>query len=106
MAEPIRFESVTNSSIYVRVAEQIRDKILIRSLTSGQPLPAERALAEQFGAARTAWAHVVHPHGQPGHGGRTLTLLRGAVGVLRAIERGNATVAAALLRTHLEFYDT
>jgi len=52
MAESIRFENVATSSIYVQVAEQIREKILNHSLASGQPLPPERALAEQFGVSR------------------------------------------------------
>lgn len=38
--------------IYEQVAEQIRDKILNHSLSAGQQLPPERALAEQFGVSR------------------------------------------------------
>lgn len=52
MPEPIRFQNVATSSIYEQVADQIREKILNHSLSSGQPLPPERALAEQFGVSR------------------------------------------------------
>ena len=52
MPTDVRFQNVATSSIYVQVAEQIRDKILDHSLISGQPLPPERALAEQFGVSR------------------------------------------------------
>lgn len=49
---PARFQSVTRATIYVQVAEQIRDAILGRSLSSGERLPPERELAQQFGVSR------------------------------------------------------
>jgi len=52
MPAPVRFQNVASSSVYEQVAQQIRDKILDHSLTSGQPLPPERELAEQFGVSR------------------------------------------------------
>ena len=47
-----RFQSVTRATIYVQVAEQIRSAILTRSLSSGERLPPERELAQQFGVSR------------------------------------------------------
>ncbi|WP_437671616.1 FadR/GntR family transcriptional regulator [Sorangium sp. So ce131] len=52
MANRIRFQAVPRSAIYVHVAEQIRDAILSRSLSSGERLPPERELAQQFGVSR------------------------------------------------------
>jgi len=52
MAELTRFQNVAHSVIYVQVADQIRDAILDRSLSSGQRLPPERELARQFGVSR------------------------------------------------------
>ncbi|MDQ2644995.1 MAG: GntR family transcriptional regulator [Myxococcota bacterium] len=46
------FKSVQRRAIYVEVADQIRTAILERSLTSGERLPPERELAEQFGVSR------------------------------------------------------
>jgi DNA-binding FadR family transcriptional regulator len=47
-----RFQSVSRATIYVQVAEQIREAILARSLSSGERLPPERELAQQFGVSR------------------------------------------------------
>ncbi|WP_437659643.1 FadR/GntR family transcriptional regulator [Sorangium sp. So ce1182] len=52
MTNPIRFQPVPRSAIYVHVADQIRDAILNRSLSSGERLPPERELAQQFGVSR------------------------------------------------------
>jgi DNA-binding FadR family transcriptional regulator len=46
------FQAVERSTIYVQVAEQIRDAILDRTISSGQRLPPERELATQFGVSR------------------------------------------------------
>jgi GntR family transcriptional repressor for pyruvate dehydrogenase complex len=46
------FRAVTHSTIYVQVAEQMRQAILDRSLSSGARLPPERELARQFGVSR------------------------------------------------------
>jgi DNA-binding FadR family transcriptional regulator len=47
-----QFEKVARSSAYIQVADQIRQKILNRSWQAGEPLPAERELAELFGVSR------------------------------------------------------
>jgi DNA-binding FadR family transcriptional regulator len=52
MTTPVPFRTVTRSSIYVDVADQIRRAILERALPSGEGLPPERELARQFGVSR------------------------------------------------------
>src|SRR6266571_5547950 len=52
MTNSIRFQNVARSTIYVQVADQIREAILNRSLASGESLPPERELAQQFGVSR------------------------------------------------------
>jgi GntR family transcriptional repressor for pyruvate dehydrogenase complex len=52
MTNSIRFQHVARSSIYRQVADQIRESILDRSLSSGERLPPERELAQQFGVSR------------------------------------------------------
>jgi DNA-binding FadR family transcriptional regulator len=52
MTNGLRFQSVTRSSIYVQVADQIRAAIFAGSLPSGERLPPERELAQQFGVSR------------------------------------------------------
>jgi GntR family transcriptional repressor for pyruvate dehydrogenase complex len=52
MTDSIRFQTVDRPAIYVHVADQIRTAILDRSLSSGDRLPPERELAEQFGVSR------------------------------------------------------
>jgi DNA-binding FadR family transcriptional regulator len=52
MTNDLRFQHVARSSIYLQVADQIREAILDRSLSSGQRLPPERELAQQFGVSR------------------------------------------------------
>ncbi|KYF78016.1 hypothetical protein BE20_01135 [Sorangium cellulosum] len=52
MTNAPRFRTVSRSAIYVDVADQIRDAILNRSLSSGERLPPERELAQQFGVSR------------------------------------------------------
>ncbi|MEO8902860.1 MAG: GntR family transcriptional regulator [Polyangiaceae bacterium] len=48
-----RFESVKRLTAYEQVAQQIREVLLDRSLSTGQQLPPERTLAIQFGVSRT-----------------------------------------------------
>jgi DNA-binding FadR family transcriptional regulator len=52
MTNRVQFQSVVRSSIYTQVAEQIRAAILSGSLPSGERLPPERALSQQFGVSR------------------------------------------------------
>ncbi|WP_437929915.1 GntR family transcriptional regulator [Sorangium sp. So ce291] len=52
MTSLVHFRTVPRSAIYVHVADQIRDAILDRSLSSGERLPPERELAQQFGVSR------------------------------------------------------
>lgn len=47
------FQRVLHASAYVQVADQIRERILSRSWPAGEPLPAERELADLFGVSRT-----------------------------------------------------
>jgi DNA-binding FadR family transcriptional regulator len=47
-----KFQTVARPPIYVQVAEQIRSAILERSLASGERLPPERVLSQQFGVSR------------------------------------------------------
>lgn len=48
------FERVSKNPIYGQVADQLRDAIVAGQLEPGQELPAERVLAESFGASRTS----------------------------------------------------
>ncbi|HEV2581703.1 MAG TPA: FadR/GntR family transcriptional regulator [Ktedonobacteraceae bacterium] len=48
------YTPVRSSKIFERIAEQIERRILSGELHSGDRLPTERELAEQFGASRTA----------------------------------------------------
>jgi len=52
MANTVSFQSIKRAAIYVEVADQIRSAILDRSLSSGERLPPERELAQQFGVSR------------------------------------------------------
>jgi GntR family transcriptional repressor for pyruvate dehydrogenase complex len=52
MTNSVKFQAVARPPIYVQVAEQIRRAILDRSLASGQRLPPERELTQQFGVSR------------------------------------------------------
>jgi GntR family transcriptional repressor for pyruvate dehydrogenase complex len=47
-----KFQTVARPPIYVQVADQIRSAILERSLASGERLPPERVLSQQFGVSR------------------------------------------------------
>lgn len=47
-----QFHKVSRSSAYVQVADQLREKILGRAWQAGEPLPAERELADLFGVSR------------------------------------------------------
>jgi DNA-binding FadR family transcriptional regulator len=47
-----RFRPVARASIYLQVAEQIREQVLERSLAAGERLPPERELSAQFGVSR------------------------------------------------------
>ena len=48
-----KFRSVVHATVYEQVATQIREVILQGSLASGEGLPSERELAQQFGVSRT-----------------------------------------------------
>jgi DNA-binding FadR family transcriptional regulator len=52
MTKEPKFHGVVRAKVYEQVAAQIRDAILQGALVSGQGLPAERALSEQFGVSR------------------------------------------------------
>jgi DNA-binding FadR family transcriptional regulator len=52
MTNTVTFKNVKRRAIYVEVADQIRTAILERSLASGERLPPERELADQFGVSR------------------------------------------------------
>ena len=47
------FASVVRRPVYVQVADQLREAILSGTLQSGEALPSERELCEQFGVSRT-----------------------------------------------------
>lgn len=73
-----QFQKVSRSSAYVQVADQIRQKILERSWQSGEPLPAERELAELFGVSRATIREALRHLQAQGllmAGGRTSSLL-------------------------------
>jgi GntR family transcriptional repressor for pyruvate dehydrogenase complex len=48
------FREVVRAPVYLQVAEQLREAILDGRLTPGESLPAERELAESFGASRAS----------------------------------------------------
>jgi GntR family transcriptional repressor for pyruvate dehydrogenase complex len=48
------FSEVVRSPVYLQVAEQLREAILSGQLSPGDALPAERELAETFGASRAS----------------------------------------------------
>ena len=48
------YKPIQSSKVFERIAEQIESRILNGDLRSGDRLPTERELGEQFGASRTA----------------------------------------------------
>jgi len=53
------YKAVQSSRLYERIIEQIEESILKGSLKTGDQLPAERELAQQFGVSRTAVREAV-----------------------------------------------
>src|SRR5207245_5188617 len=48
------YKAVRTSRLYEQIVQQIEESILKGTLKTGDQLPAERELAEQFGVSRTA----------------------------------------------------
>jgi len=48
------YKTIQTSRLYEQIVQQIEESILTGSLKSGDQLPAERELAQQFGVSRTA----------------------------------------------------
>src|SRR6201997_3875663 len=53
------YKTVQTSRLYEQIVKQIEDSILKGALKSGDQLPAERELAQQFGVSRTAVREAV-----------------------------------------------
>jgi GntR family transcriptional repressor for pyruvate dehydrogenase complex len=56
---PSVYKSVQTSRLYEQIVQQIEDSILSGALKTGEQLPAERELAQQFGVSRTAVREAV-----------------------------------------------
>ena len=52
--EKVLYKPIQSSKVFERIAEQIERRILSGELRSGDRLPTERVLGEQFQASRTA----------------------------------------------------
>ena len=52
--ENVLYKPLQSSKVFERIAEQIEQRILSGELRSGDRLPTERELGEQFQASRTA----------------------------------------------------
>jgi GntR family transcriptional regulator, transcriptional repressor for pyruvate dehydrogenase complex len=53
------YKAVQTSRLYEQIVQQIEESILNGSLKTGEQLPAERELAQQFGVSRTAVREAV-----------------------------------------------
>src|ERR1700726_1843958 len=53
------YKTVQTSRLYEQIVQQIEESILNGSLKTGEQLPAERELAQQFGVSRTAVREAV-----------------------------------------------
>src|SRR5438105_12216821 len=53
------YKAVRTSRLYEQIVQQIEDSILKGTLKTGDQLPAERELAQQFGVSRTAVREAV-----------------------------------------------
>src|SRR5437016_11346795 len=53
------YKTVQSSRLYEQIVQQIEDSILKGTLKTGDQLPAERELAQQFGVSRTAVREAV-----------------------------------------------
>ena len=53
------YKTVQTSRLYEQIVQQIEDSIMKGTLKTGDQLPAERELAEQFGVSRTAVREAV-----------------------------------------------
>ena len=60
------YTPIQSSKVYERIAEQIEQLILNGELRSGDRLPTERELAEQFQASRTAVREAMKTLAQKG----------------------------------------
>ncbi len=60
------YSPIRSNKVYERIAEQIEQRILSGTLRSGDRLPTERELAEQFQASRTAVREAMKTLAQKG----------------------------------------
>ncbi|HEU5370069.1 MAG TPA: FadR/GntR family transcriptional regulator, partial [Ktedonobacterales bacterium] len=60
------YTPIRSNKVYEQIAEQIEQLILSGKLRSGDRLPTERELAEQFGASRTAVREAMKTLAQKG----------------------------------------
>lgn len=64
--EKVLYKPIQSSKVFERIAEQIEQRILSGELRSGDRLPTERELSEQFQASRTAVREAMKTLAQKG----------------------------------------
>jgi GntR family transcriptional repressor for pyruvate dehydrogenase complex len=64
--EKVLYKPIQSSKVFERIAEQIEQRILSGELRSGDRLPTERELGEQFQASRTAVREAMKTLAQKG----------------------------------------
>lgn len=60
------YKTVRSSRLYEQIVQQIEDSVLKGTLKTGDQLPSERELAEQFGVSRTAVREAIKALGEKG----------------------------------------
>jgi GntR family transcriptional repressor for pyruvate dehydrogenase complex len=107
------YNPVRSSKVYEQIAEQIEQRILSGKLRSGDRLPTERELAEQFQASRTAVREAMKTLAQkglvdmrPGRGtiviDGTSQAMRHSLGLMMRVGRANGSEELVEVREILE----
>src|SRR6202161_1221875 len=107
------YKLVRTSRLYEQIVQQIEDSILKGTLKAGDPLPAERDLAQRFGVSRTAVREAVKALREKGlveaYSGRgtfitdgTSQAIRQSLGLMVKIGQPSGSVHLAEVRAILE----
>lgn len=107
------YTPIRPSKLYERIAEQIEQRILSGELRTGDRLPTENELAEQFGASRTAVREAMKTLAQrglidtrPGRGAMvinaTLQAMRHSLELLMRVEQVGGSADLMEVREMLE----
>jgi len=92
-AQPVKFQAIRSARAFEEIADQIRNELAEGRLQVGSRLPAERALAEQFGVSRNTLREALRSLEHAG----LIRLQKGASGGAFICEGSGEAIASGLL---------